>query len=186
MQFELPIQRWRGAILCALLCLGVHVRMAAADAATPKPGSSSSAHPASVKLTKQKHSTRSTSGKHSRGKSKGKRGRGQQAIDSPRAREIQQALIAQHYMEGEASGKWDDTTQDALRRYQAAQGWQTKTVPDSRALIKLGLGPSTEGLLNPDSAMTAVPPDVHPKTRSTRPTDEPSPRTPAVQDAPQR
>jgi len=28
-------------------------------------------------------------------------------------------------------------------------------VPDSRALIKLGLGPSTDKLLNPDSAMTS-------------------------------
>jgi hypothetical protein len=52
---------------------------------------------------------------------------------------------------------WDTATQDALKRYQAAQGWQSKTVPDSRALIKLGLGPSKDGLLNPESAMTAGP-----------------------------
>ena len=60
-------------------------------------------------------------------------------------------------MAGEPSGKWDAATQDALRRYQTDQGWQAKTVPDSRALIKLGLGPRTDGLLNPESAMTAGP-----------------------------
>jgi hypothetical protein len=37
-----------------------------------------------------------------------------------------------------------------MRRYQADQGWQSKVIPDSRALIKLGLGPSHENDLNPD------------------------------------
>jgi hypothetical protein len=85
--------------------------------------------------------------------------RGQQAIDSDRAREIQTALIRQHYMEGEPSGKWDSATQAAMQRYQTDQGWQSKTTPDSRALIKLGLGPSHDHLLNPENAMTAPPPD---------------------------
>ena len=44
-----------------------------------------------------------------------------------------------------------------MRRYQAAQGWQTKQVPDSRALIRLGLGPDHGHLLNPESAMTTGP-----------------------------
>lgn len=57
-------------------------------------------------------------------------------------------------MTGEATGKWDAPTEDALRRFQADNGWQNKTVPDSRALIKLGLGPSHDHLLNPESAMT--------------------------------
>lgn len=29
-----------------------------------------------------------------------------------------------------------------MARYQADHGWQSKVTPDSRALIKLGLGPS--------------------------------------------
>ena len=44
-----------------------------------------------------------------------------------------------------------------MRRYQADHGWQSKTVPDSRASIKLGLGPSHDHLLNPESAMTTAP-----------------------------
>jgi hypothetical protein len=90
-------------------------------------------------------------------RSRNRRKRGQQAIDSTRAREIQEALIRQHYLHGEPSGHWDKATEAALRKYQGDQGWQTKTVPDSRALIQLGLGPSTDGLLNPESAMTTVP-----------------------------
>ena len=83
--------------------------------------------------------------------------RGQQKIDPQRTREIQSALIREHYMGGEPSGVWDQTSQHAMERYQADNGWQSKTVPDSRALIKLGLGPDHEKLLNPESAMTSAP-----------------------------
>ncbi len=60
-------------------------------------------------------------------------------------------------MNGAPSGKWDDSTQQAMRRYQADQGWQSKSIPDSRALIRLGLGPDHVHLLNPESAMVSEP-----------------------------
>ena len=118
--------------------------------ASGKPSSSAGAqqstgktHPASV-------------GKRSSRK-KSARVRGQQKIDSERAHAIQEALIREHYLSGEATGTWNQSSEEAMRRYQADNGWQSKTVPDSRALIKLGLGPSKDHLLNPDSAMTTVP-----------------------------
>jgi peptidoglycan hydrolase-like protein with peptidoglycan-binding domain len=83
--------------------------------------------------------------------------RGQQGISSERAQQIQSALIREHRLDGEASGVWDQRTKDAMIRYQAENGWQTKITPDSRALIKLGLGPRHDGLLNPDSAALASP-----------------------------
>ncbi len=85
------------------------------------------------------------------------RPRGQQKMDAKRAREIQDALVREHYLK-KATGKWDVTTQQALKKYQADNGWQSKVVPDSRALIKLGLGPDNDHLLNPESAMTSLPP----------------------------
>jgi hypothetical protein len=94
---------------------------------------------------------------HSAKKAKKKRVRGQQAIDGERARQIQAALVREHYMSGQPSGAWDAETQAAMRRFQADQGWQSKTVPDSRALIRLGLGPDHGHLLNPESAMTTEP-----------------------------
>jgi anti-sigma28 factor (negative regulator of flagellin synthesis) len=80
---------------------------------------------------------------------------GQQAIDSDRTAEIQEALIREHYLDGEPSGQWDQATREALTRFQGDHNWQTKIVPDSRALIKLGLGPSRQNLLNPESAAIA-------------------------------
>ena len=59
-----------------------------------------------------------------------------------RVRAIQEALIREKYLTGEATGNWDDRTQDAMTRYQNDNGWQSKVTPDSRALIKLGLGPN--------------------------------------------
>ncbi len=119
--------------------------------------------------------------KHVRSKAKSKsRKRGQQAIDSERAQQIQEALIREHYLQGKASGKWDATTQAAMQHYQADQGWQTKTIPDSRALIKLGLGPSAEHLLNPDSAMTSSIVPASTKTDSKSNADDP-PASPSEQ-----
>lgn len=97
------------------------------------------------------------SSKKSLRRKKPSRVRGQQKIDSERAQAIQEALIREHYLTGEASGTWNQASEEAMRRYQADNGWQSKTVPDSRALIKLGLGPSKDHLLNPESAMTTVP-----------------------------
>ncbi|MGH9515682.1 MAG: peptidoglycan-binding domain-containing protein [Terriglobales bacterium] len=117
-------------------------------------GTSSSEKPS----TKATAKVQNTSHHHHANKKAGKRRvRGQKAIQSERVRQIQQALIREHYLKGEPSGKWDASTQQALHRYQSDQGWQSKTVPDSRALIRLGLGPDSEHLLNPESAMTTSP-----------------------------
>jgi peptidoglycan hydrolase-like protein with peptidoglycan-binding domain len=72
--------------------------------------------------------------------------------------EIQQALIREHYLKGEANGKWDETTKAAMQKYQADQGWQTKLMPDSRALKKLGLGPDYSNAINAKNSSFAPPP----------------------------
>jgi peptidoglycan hydrolase-like protein with peptidoglycan-binding domain len=66
----------------------------------------------------------------------------QRAIDDTRATQIQTSLIKSGYLSGEASGHWDSQTEAAMQKFQGDNGWQTKLIPDSRAIIKLGLGPS--------------------------------------------
>jgi hypothetical protein len=170
------IRRWRRLGLCSLLSLAVPGLAIAETPTSPppeKPAHASaaapakkSAHPTSGPATTKPAATKHTpahqrssaqNSKSSRGKKSSKqvtRKRGQQAIDSARARQIQTALIREHYMQGVPSGSWDSATQAAMQRYQADHGWQSKTTPDSRALIKLGLGPTHDHLLNPESAMT--------------------------------
>jgi hypothetical protein len=132
-----------GAALLATSLLAVPSLAATTHKAKHKKASSTKSAPA--KKISTKHA------KHSRNWKR----HGQQAVDTRRTTQIQRALIQSHYLDGEPSGAWDTKTQEALRRYQAANGWQSKVVPDSRALIKLGLGPSTDKLLNPESAMTS-------------------------------
>lgn len=102
---------------------------------------------ATVKKTSAKHHSSRLS--HVRKAATWKR-HGQQQIGGDRAREIQEALIREHYLNGQPTGVWDAKTSEAMRRFQSDQGWQSKVIPDSRALIKLGLGPSHENDLNPD------------------------------------
>ena len=64
-------------------------------------------------------------------------------MTSERATEIQAALIRAGYLSGSPSGAWDPGSQAAMEKLQADNGWQTKLVPDSRAIIKLGLGPNS-------------------------------------------
>jgi hypothetical protein len=65
-------------------------------------------------------------------------------IAPERATQIQTALIKSGYLTGQPSGVWDASTQAAMEKLQADNGWQTKLVPDSRAIIKLGLGPEAD------------------------------------------
>jgi peptidoglycan hydrolase-like protein with peptidoglycan-binding domain len=109
------------------------------------------AHGTQTKGTQAAHGTR-------KGKSRGRRPRGQQAMESGRVTEIQQALIRVHYLSGEADGKWDERTKAAMQKYQTDQGWQTKLTPDARALKKLGLGPDYSNAINAKNATFAEPP----------------------------
>jgi len=121
-------------------------------------GTSSARSKSSRSAVSSKNRSKYASSRHGRRKSVA---RGQQKIDPARAQEIQEALIREHYLSSQAAGMWNQASEDAMRRYQADHGWQSKTVPDSRALISLGLGPSHDHLLNPDSAMTSEPAASH-------------------------
>lgn len=70
----------------------------------------------------------------------------QTTIDPARATELQTALIEAGYLTGTPSGTWDAQTQAAMQKLQGDNGWQTKLVPDSRAIIKLGLGPAQDNV----------------------------------------
>jgi hypothetical protein len=154
-------------LTCALASVGGAQQSASSTKTTAhKHHASTTKKTAASHTSPHKTSTAKSSGTHTasartysarKGKKTAKRPRGQQKIDSERAQAIQEALIREHYLSGDATGTWNQASEEAMRRYQGAHGWQTKEVPDSRALIKLGLGPSKDHLLNPDSAMTTVP-----------------------------
>ncbi len=87
-----------------------------------------------------------------------RRPRGQQVIDPDRVTQIQQALVREHYLSADPNGDWDSTTIAAMQKYQADHGWQTKLMPDSRALKSLGLGPDYSTALNANGSSFSAPP----------------------------
>ena len=156
MQFQ-PSQRSRitGALCAAVLSAGLLCARPAPAGAAPPPSKSKTAKQKSGSSRRSRHAWRA---------------RGQKSIDEARAREIQQALIREGYLDGQASGQWDAPSKDAMTRYQADHGWQTRIVPDARALIKLGLGPAD---------VTTVPPGSPPAPAATPSSAEKSPSTAA-------
>lgn len=79
-------------------------------------------------------------------------------MEASRVREIQEALIRENYLDGVPDGVWGTTSQQAMARFQADNGWQSKVTPDSRALIKLGLGPDRTSVINPESLQSSLAP----------------------------
>ena len=61
-----------------------------------------------------------------------------------------------------------------MQKFQADQGWQTKLMPDSRALKKLGLGPDYSNAINANGSSFA-----DPKPAATSPPRRP-PASPAA------
>src|ERR1700734_1238281 len=90
----------------------------------------SSKQTSTVHATSHHSSTHTTSSsgkknsKHSNKQTATARSHGQRAIGEERTREIQSALIREHYLTGEPTGVWDADSKDAMTRYQAANGWQ--------------------------------------------------------------
>lgn len=104
-------------------------------------------------------SSHTASATHSKSGKKGhsRKLRGQQAIEPERVKQIQQALIKAHYLTGEADGNWDEHTVAAMQKFQADNNWQTKLMPDARALMKLGLGPDYSDAINAKGSSFASP-----------------------------
>src|SRR6266851_5074085 len=111
-------------------------------------------------------SATSTSGKAARGsakpaasagKSRGKRSsrhstrrqKGQKTPAPERISEIQQALAKDGSFNGKPNGKWDDSTVEAMKKFQAGHGLNPSGKLDAVTLQKLGLGSQTAGVAAP-------------------------------------
>lgn len=61
------------------------------------------------------------------------------SIPVERVAEIQTALIKQGYLDGEATGIYDDNTKAAMKKFQVANNLQASGLPSAHALKKLGV-----------------------------------------------
>lgn len=108
-------------------------------------GQVSSSTPKKTNTTKTGGSTR---GKKST-KTSRRRERGQKAPTPERISEIQQALAKDGSFAGKPNGKWDESTIDAMKRFQETHGLNATGKLDAKTLQQLGLGSSVAGLAAP-------------------------------------
>lgn len=85
--------------------------------------------------------------------------RNRQLTPTPeRYKQIQQALSSKGYLSPEqATGKWDDTSTEALRKFQADQNLAANGKINSLSLIALGLGPQREVAAKPAAPAPTTP-----------------------------
>ena len=87
------------------------------------------------------------SGKSGKSSSRrGKRVKGQAAPTVDRVNEIQGALAKNGAYSGTPSGKWDDSTVEAMKKFQSTHGLNPTGRMDALTLQKLGLGSETSGM----------------------------------------
>jgi peptidoglycan hydrolase-like protein with peptidoglycan-binding domain len=75
--------------------------------------------------------------------------KGQLAPAPERISEIQQALAKDGSFSSTPNGKWDDSTIEAMKRFQGAHGLNPSGKLDALTLRKLGLGSQTAGVAEP-------------------------------------
>jgi Putative peptidoglycan binding domain len=95
--------------------------------------------------TSSSSKTRSTTKKTTRKK----KDKGQAAPTSDRITEIQQALAKDGSYSAAPTGKWDDNTVDAMRKFQTTHALNPSGKLDALTLEKLGLGSTTAGVAEP-------------------------------------
>jgi peptidoglycan hydrolase-like protein with peptidoglycan-binding domain len=64
-------------------------------------------------------------------------------IPTERVAEIQRALIKEGYLEGQASGQYDDATIAAMKQFQTDNGYPASGMPSAYTLKKLGVSKRT-------------------------------------------
>jgi peptidoglycan hydrolase-like protein with peptidoglycan-binding domain len=89
----------------------------------------------------------------------------QKAPTADRIREIQSALKQQGAYDGEPTGKWDDSTVDAMKKYQENRGLNPTGKIDALTLNKLGLGSGTAGKGAPTPTASSTDPSSSPSAR---------------------
>jgi peptidoglycan hydrolase-like protein with peptidoglycan-binding domain len=75
--------------------------------------------------------------------------KGQKAPTPDRISEIQQALAKDGSFTGTPNGKWDDSTVEAMKKFQDAHGLNPSGKLDAKTLQHLGLGSQTAGVAAP-------------------------------------
>jgi len=139
-----------GCLLLAALAAGtwtvpsVAAQSTAAQSKNPTHKSSGASATHSTSSSMAPKSTKTSSTKSSR-RRRSKKVKGQAAPTPDRISEIQGALAERGIFNGTPSGKWDDSTVAAMKKFQSSNGLNPTGKLDALTLQKLGFGSETAG-----------------------------------------
>lgn len=161
--------------MIAILAVGGLVLPAAVAASTRRQTrqktSQASAAGSAGSTASSTHAKKFTKGK--KGSSRKKKVRGQAEPTSERISEIQSALAKKGLYTGDPTGKWDDSTTEAMKKFQSGHGLTPTGKFDALTLQKLGLGSDTAGLGAPTPPSAAVNRLLSPKVQRDEAKNEP-------------
>jgi peptidoglycan hydrolase-like protein with peptidoglycan-binding domain len=105
-----------------------------------KPTTGTTTAKTTTRTTKKSSKTRKSSTR------KSNRVKGQAAPTPDRVNDIQGALAKNGAYTGSPTGKWDDSTVEAMKKFQASHGLNPTGKMDALTLQKLGFGSETAGM----------------------------------------
>ena len=149
MRFHGGKRKLSGVLLAALVAGSLTLPAVAAQTSA-QASKTPSTHKSSGASGKKSASAKSSS------KKKSKKVKGQTAPTPDRISEIQEALAKKGALDGTPTGKWDDSTTDAVRKFQSSNGLNPTGKLDALTLQKLGLGSETAGLAAPTPPPNSV------------------------------
>ncbi len=124
-------------------------KVAHKPATKKKPNSSSQAAPTKGQHPSAASSKKSAAKPSGKASKKARKQPGQKAPTNDRITEIQTALARDGSFRGSPTGKWDEDTTEAMRRFQAGHGLHPNGKLDAPTLQRLGLGSQTAGIAAP-------------------------------------
>jgi peptidoglycan hydrolase-like protein with peptidoglycan-binding domain len=133
----------RAQRIIAALAVGSALLPAAVSAQS---GSTATRHKPAASSAKKSAGPGSKKSATARKGAKSKKVKGQAAPTAERISEVQEALARSGAYAGTPTGKWDDSTTEAMKKFQATHGLTPTGKFDARTLQKLGLGSGTAGL----------------------------------------
>jgi peptidoglycan hydrolase-like protein with peptidoglycan-binding domain len=138
------LQKTAGLAFALLVAVTPGVSVAAVQSPGAAPANS-----AASKSGNSAHHIKKTSKKSKR------RERGQKAPTPNRISEIQQALAKDGSYDGKPSGKWDESTVGAMKKFQESHGLNPSGKLDAKTLQHLGLGSQTAGVAAPQPPVSS-------------------------------
>ena len=145
------------ALLSAAPVFSAAARGASPELARKRQGSAADGQTSANPQKQGKRNAKKVSSK----RSKRRRGaRGQKAPTRERIEQIQTALAREGFYEAEPTGKWDATTTEAMKRFQAAHGLNRTGKLNALSLQKLGLGSEVAGRAAPRPPAPSLPATV--------------------------